>query len=110
MLYSGRGSLVEYDKGMTRTFPSPPIGLAPVPIVRHASPARLLPTPAAVSSSRAASGSHVGVDVGGRPDKGFDLCFIQWEQGVLIDLRFASLPPYGPTPADGEAPWPRGAG
>jgi hypothetical protein len=99
VLYGGRGSIVEYDEGMTRTFPSPPMSRAPIPSVRHASPARVpAPTPAAVSRSRAASGSHVGVDVGGRPDKGFDLCFTQWEQGVLIDLRFASLPHTAPLP------------
>lgn len=99
VLYRSRGTLVEYDEGITHTFPPPPLNRAPVPTVRPASPARVpAPTPAAVSSSRAASGSHVGVDVGGRPDKGFDLCFTQWEQGGLIDLRFASLPHTAPLP------------
>jgi len=38
------------------------------------------------------SGLYVGVDVGGRPAKGFTLCFLEFGDGALKNITFDSIP------------------
>lgn len=40
----------------------------------------------------AKSGLHIGIDVGGRPSKGFDLCALTWAGGVPTKVAFSSVP------------------
>ncbi len=44
-------------------------------------------------------GIHVGIDVGGRPDKGFDLCITEWSGGLLADACWARVPHSTPLPS-----------
>ena len=46
-------------------------------------------TPPAVSESEEV---HVGIDVGGRIDKGFDLCFLTFSKGCLQGIAFEPCP------------------
>jgi hypothetical protein len=43
-------------------------------------------------------GVHVGIDVGGRPEKGFDLCIAQWVGGLLKAVRWQRLQHATPLP------------
>jgi hypothetical protein len=40
----------------------------------------------------------VGIDVGGRPHKGYDLCRLVWVNGRIADMEFASRPHDRPLP------------
>jgi hypothetical protein len=69
--------------------PSRPIAaterpVAPLPAVRA-----VLKPP---SASTTRDGVHVGIDVGGRREKGFDLCITEWVGGVLRAVRWKRLP------------------
>lgn len=37
-------------------------------------------------------GVHIGIDVGGRCEKGFDLCITEWISGVLHSVQWKRLP------------------
>ncbi len=37
-------------------------------------------------------GIYVGIDVGGRPDKGFDLAALEWNAGLITSVRFVGCP------------------
>jgi hypothetical protein len=50
---------------------------------------RLLPTQ---TTSTARDGVHVGIDVGGRREKGFALCITEWVGGVLRAIKWKRLP------------------
>jgi hypothetical protein len=47
------------------------------------------------------SGIHIGIDVGGRCEKGFDLCITEWVGGVLESVHWRRLPHTVPLPATG---------
>ncbi|HQU43998.1 MAG TPA: hypothetical protein PK867_14360, partial [Pirellulales bacterium] len=54
-----------------------------------------IPSQAHAVTPAAAQGAeqiYVGIDVGGRIDKGFDLCFLKFSQGALADIAFESCP------------------
>ena len=54
-----------------------------------------------LSTSTARDGVHIGIDVGGRREKGFDLCITEWVSGSLREVRWKRLPhatPLPPTP------------
>ena len=81
-------------------------GRGPAPIVRNV---RLLPPPApparpvAVAAERPQNagtrdGVHVGIDVGGRREKGFDLCITEWAGGTLRTVSWKRLPHRTPLP------------
>jgi hypothetical protein len=44
------------------------------------------------------NGSFIGVDVGGRPTKGYDLCLLEWSGQAISRLSFASCPYQTPLP------------
>jgi hypothetical protein len=50
------------------------------------------------TTSTARDGVHVGIDVGGRREKGFDLCITEWVAGVLKSVRWKRLPHATPLP------------
>ncbi len=54
-----------------------------------------------LSTSTARDGVHVGIDVGGRREKGFDLCITEWAGGVLRAVRWKRLPHATPLPPTG---------
>jgi len=64
--------------------------VAPPPIVRAV---QELP-----STLIARDGVHVGIDIGGRREKGFDLCITEWVGGVLNAVRWKRLPHATPLP------------
>ncbi len=43
-------------------------------------------------------GTFVGVDVGGREDKGYALCALSWRTGAVASVRFACVPHAVPLP------------
>lgn len=43
-------------------------------------------------------GVHIGIDVGGRSEKGFDLCITEWVAGVLHKVQWKRLPHTRPLP------------
>jgi hypothetical protein len=43
-------------------------------------------------------GVHIGIDVGGRCEKGFDLCITEWVTGVLHEVQWKRLPHTRPVP------------
>lgn len=43
-------------------------------------------------------GVHVGIDVGGRRDKGYDLCITEWAGGLLTTVRWRRIPHATPLP------------
>ena len=79
----------------------PPDPLAPaappraIPTIVVAPP---LPVPTAalagqmLSASTARDSVHVGIDVGGKPEKGFDLCITEWKGGFLKTVGWKRLP------------------
>lgn len=42
------------------------------------------------TTARESGGCYVGIDVGGRIDKGFDLCFLTFSEGKLLNIAFES--------------------
>lgn len=58
-----------------------PLVMAPAFAPNQAPPV----TPATVTESE---GVYVGIDVGGRMDKGFDLCFLTFSKGGLLGITF----------------------
>jgi hypothetical protein len=50
---------------------------------------------------RVADGVHIGIDVGGRCEKGFDLCITDWAGGVLQSVHWKRLPHTALLPATG---------
>jgi hypothetical protein len=44
-------------------------------------------------------GVHLGIDVGGRCEKGFDLCITEWAEGLLRNVHWKRLPHTRPLPA-----------
>jgi hypothetical protein len=72
-----------------------PLSLAMTdPIVRSREPA----TRALCAISTPHDGVHVGIDVGGRPEKGFDLCITTWMTGTLRDVHWKRIPHATPMP------------
>lgn len=57
---------------------------------------RAVPEPPSTLTAR--DGVHVGIDVGGRREKGFDLCITEWVDGVLRTVRWKRLPHATPLP------------
>jgi len=55
--------------------------------------AELDTTPAAAGrfNTGPGDGLHVGIDVGGRQEKGFDLCVTEWQKGLLKSVRWQRL-------------------
>jgi hypothetical protein len=51
-----------------------------------------VPVAAIAGSGARADGIYVGVDVGGRPEKGFDLCFVDWRSGAMAHVEFVRVP------------------
>jgi hypothetical protein len=49
-------------------------------------------------SSAVRDGVHIGIDVGGRSEKGFDLCITEWISGVLDSVQWKRLPHTRPLP------------
>lgn len=43
-------------------------------------------------------GVHIGIDVGGRCEKGFDLCITEWRDGALNSVQWKRLPHTRPLP------------
>ncbi len=65
--------------------------------------ARGLPLPPADSTGRPTTSTpgdavHVGIDVGGRREKGFDLCITEWVGGLLKAVQWKRLPHAMPLP------------
>ena len=69
-------------------------GIESTSLARVVAPVGPLP-----SGSTARDGVHVGIDVGGKPQKGFDLCITEWERGFLKTVRWKRLPHTTPLPA-----------
>ena len=81
---------------VVRTCPVP----TSAPRSSPASPTRPQPEgPKQVPQTREVrDGVHVGIDVGGRQEKGFDLCITEWINGQLSEVQWKRLPHAAPLP------------
>jgi hypothetical protein len=72
---------------------SPAVGTTPQPLpVLASSWPRTGTAETLYDKPSAHDGVHVGIDVGGRPEKGFDLCITEWVSGELRVVRWKRLP------------------
>lgn len=80
--------------------PSPSVSTRSLSVRAHAPPSHSTPDeqvavhaqhpPTAAATAR--DGVHVGIDVGGRPEKGFDLCVTHWADGLLANVCWTRVP------------------
>ena len=64
-------------------------------------PTPALPSPPITISSSPTTtrdGIHIGIDVGGRKEKGFDLCITDWREGLLKAVDWKRIPHATPLP------------
>ena len=98
--YGNRNALSRLDAG------EPVSPTAPVPVPPRPNPAVIVcvaelpplpPDPGA--PPRPSGGVHMGIDVGGRCEKGYDLSIAEWAGGILQYVHWNRLPHTAPLPA-----------
>jgi hypothetical protein len=105
LLYDKQNSLSSLTPGAFALAASPIVSMPstvgaaralPPPTTPRAQSAALAQRPPIASTTR--DGIHIGIDVGGRSEKGFDLCITEWVGGLLKDVHWKRLPHGTPLP------------
>jgi hypothetical protein len=93
--YANQNSLSRLVSDALTPVTSPVVRTHPIAAAAQpcAAPAQLPQT-----TSTARDGIHVGIDVGGRREKGFDLCITEWVGGVLRAVQWKRLQHATPLP------------